>query len=286
VFLQDASGQQRLHAANGQQSVPVSNGSLSAAASRDACSVLGEQRVSSAEGGDHPVTTTCGRGDREEVEEGFSAAGVKLVAACASIAPQKIQQSAVGGSGLGAAASNNHFPMIGNDDSWLAADDSLVGSAVHYFPVANSLTNIAKKINVSVLDDVEHCMSDFTSNLIPDGGDSDGASYVLEPNLVSSLEQTKGGITDEVLVTTREGLANIGLQDSMGIASYPRTDGKAPVLSLDSSNTAKSNFSLSLIECSPENIPVRPTIEEVIGFGGIPKPSLDVRTSKRLGGQP
>ncbi|KAM0913834.1 hypothetical protein ACQ4PT_011907 [Festuca glaucescens] len=191
--LQAASGQQRLHAASRQQrlhaaSVPVSNVSLSAAASRDACSVLGEQRVSSADGGDHPVTATCGRGDREEVEEGFSVVREEPLAACASIAPQKIQQSAVGGPGLGAAASNNHLPMIGNDDSGLAVDVSLVGSAVHVFPMANG--------------------------------------SVLKPNLVSSLEQTKGGITDEVLVTTREGLANIGLQDSMGIASSPRTNGK------------------------------------------------------------
>jgi hypothetical protein len=87
-------------------------------------------------------------------------------------------------------------------------------------------------------------------------------------------------------MTTGDGPIGTILQDSMGIASYPRTDGKAPVLWLDSSNTAKSIFCLSLIECSPENMPVQPTIEEVITFGGIPKPSLDVRTSKRLGGQP
>jgi hypothetical protein len=30
----------------------------------------------------------------------------------------------------------------------------------------------------------------------------------------------------------------------------------------------------------------RPTVEEVIAFGGIPKSSLGVRTSARLGGQP
>ncbi|KAM0834290.1 hypothetical protein ACQ4PT_063701 [Festuca glaucescens] len=204
--LQAASGQKRLHADREQQRLPVSNGSLSAAASRRACSVLGEHRVSSACGADHPATATCGRGDREEVEEGFSAAGVKLLAACASIAPQKIQQPAAGGPGLGAASSSNHLPMIGTADAGLAADDSLVGSSVHVFPVANGMTNVAKNNNVSVLGNVEHCMSDFTSNLIPNGGDSYGAGFVLEPNLVSSLEQTKGGITDEVLMTTRGGL--------------------------------------------------------------------------------
>jgi hypothetical protein len=47
-----------------------------------------------------------------------------------------------------------------------------------------------------------------------------------------------------------------------------------------------SNVSLSLIENSVDNVPARPTMEEVIAFGGIPQPSLDVRTSARLGGQP
>jgi hypothetical protein len=124
------------------------------------------------------------------------------------------------------------------------------------------------------------------SNLTNAQDVSHNAGLVLEPDMVSSLEQTNLGKNDDVSMTKGEGLIGTGLQDSMGIASYPRTDGKAPVLPLDSSNTAKSNFSLSLIECSPENIPVRPTIEEVIGFGGILKPLLDVRTSKRLGGQP
>jgi hypothetical protein len=136
------------------------------------------------------------------------------------------------------------------------------------------------------LGNVEFCNPIANSNLSNAQDVSHNAGLVLEPDMVSSLEQTNLAKNDDVSMTKGEGLIGTGLQDSMGIASYPRTDGKAPVLSLDSSNTAKSNFSLSLIECSPENIPVRPTIEEVIGFGGILKPLLDVRTSKRLGGQP
>ncbi|KAM0891521.1 hypothetical protein ACQ4PT_026357 [Festuca glaucescens] len=51
------------------------------------------------------------------------------------------------------------------------------------------------------------------------------SGLVLEPELVSSLEQTKGGKADEVLMTTGEGLIDTGLQDSMGVASYPRIVG-------------------------------------------------------------
>ncbi|KAM0858917.1 hypothetical protein ACQ4PT_047519 [Festuca glaucescens] len=230
VCLQAASGQQRQHADRGQQPLPVSSvsstGALSAATAWRARGSTGEHRSSSADAAVHPATATCGRGDRVEVDVGSSAAGVKLLAACASIAPQKILLPDAGGLGLGVVSDDNHLPMIGNVALGLTAEDSLVGSAVHVCPVANGMSNVAKNNIVSVVGNVEHCMSDPTSNLIPDGDDSYGAGSVLEPNLVSSLEQTKEGITNEVLMTTREGLANIGLRNSMGIASSPRTNGR------------------------------------------------------------
>jgi hypothetical protein len=37
------------------------------------------------------------------------------------------------------------------------------------------------------------------------------------------------------------------------------------------------------MECSTEHVPVNHTVEEVIAFGGIPKPSSGVRSSTRLG---
>jgi hypothetical protein len=160
--------------------------------------------------------------------------------------------------------------MIGTAALGPIVENSSVGSAVHV-----GMSNVPKNNNVSVIGKVEHCLSD-----------SCGAGSVLEPNLVCSPEQTKGGITDEVLMTTREGLSNIGLQDSMGIASSPRKNGKTPLFSWASLNTANSTFSLSLIECSCENMSAQPTMEEVIAFGGIPKASLGVRTSNRLGCQP
>jgi hypothetical protein len=112
------------------------------------------------------------------------------------------------------------------------------------------------------------------------------AGSVLVPNMVSSLEQTKEGNTDEVLSNSREGLTNLGFQDSMGIASSPRTNGKSPVLSWASPNTAKSSFSLTLMEGSSQIVSARPNMEEFIAFGGIPTTSLGVSTSDRLGCQP
>ncbi|XP_047087058.1 uncharacterized protein LOC124698622 [Lolium rigidum] len=64
---------------------------------------------------------------------------------------------------------------------------------------------------------------------------------------------TKEVSTSKAPVSTRGEFANISLQGSMGIASSPLTD-------------------------------ARPTVEEVIAFGGISRPS-GVRTSKRLGSQ-
>jgi hypothetical protein len=71
----------------------------------------------------------------------------------------------------------------------------------------------------------------------------------------------------------------------MGIASSPMAESKSTLFSWTSPVTAKSTVALSLIECSSEKLSVCPTLEEVIAFGGIPKTSLGVRTSKRLGCQ-
>ncbi|KAM0825230.1 hypothetical protein ACQ4PT_069695 [Festuca glaucescens] len=202
--LQPASGQQQPHAASGQQGVHAVREQqslpLSAAPSSRACGRMGEQRASCAGAAGHSVTATHGRGDREAVGAGFSVAGEDLPAACVSLVPQKIHLAIDGGPGRGLVARGNHSPMIGSVASEMAVADSLEGSAMHVFSVANGMPNVAKNIDVSI------------------------AGSVLEPNLVSSLEQTKEGITDEVLLTTKEGLTNIGLQDSMGIASSTRTN--------------------------------------------------------------
>jgi hypothetical protein len=62
-------------------------------------------------------------------------------------------------------------------------------------------------------------------------------------------------------------------------------ESKSTLFSWTSPVTAKSTVALSLIECSSEKLSVCPTLEEVIAFGGIPKTSLGVRTSNRMGCQ-
>ncbi|KAK1618468.1 hypothetical protein QYE76_023985 [Lolium multiflorum] len=74
-------------------------------------------------------------------------------------------------------------------------------------------------------------------------------------SLSGSLGQSKRGFTKEVLAKETGDVSSLGKKGSVGVAS--------------------STVSTA-----------RPTMEEVIAFGGIPQPSLDVRTSARLGGQP
>jgi hypothetical protein len=112
---------------------------------------------------------------------------------------------------------------------------------MHGFSMANGMPNVANKFDVSSVDIIGNLMSDFNSNFIHDGTLSCDVG-LLEPNLVGSMEQTKEGSTDEVVSTTMEGLTNLGLQDSMGIASSPKTNGKSPVFSWVSPNNAKNTF--------------------------------------------
>jgi hypothetical protein len=173
-----------------------------------------------------------------------------------------------------------------------------VGSAVHAVVVDKGMfaDPMDGKNNFLVgMGNVELCSPDFTSNSLHGKDVFYDTCLLSDPKLVSSLEQTKEGTTHKF---TEGEFANIGLQDSMRIASSPMADGKAPVFSWTSPITAKSTVSLSLIGCSSEKLSivslsligcyseklsVRPTLEEVIAFGDIPKISLGVRTSKRLG---
>jgi hypothetical protein len=68
-----------------------------------------------------------------------------------------------------------------------------------------------------------------------------------------------------------------GLQGSMRIASFPRSNG-------ESYKCSNNSCSLSLIENGTKSL--YPSTEEVIAFGGIPKPTTVLRSSARLGGQP
>jgi hypothetical protein len=127
----------------------------------------------------------------------------------------------------------------------------------------------------------EHSMSGFNVNSLLDDGNTVDAGLAMKPKIVSSLEQTKGDILEDLLVNASEGQGNIGLQGSMGIASSPRTTGKV----LDTKSVSLNNSCyLSLIETDTQSH--YPSIEEVIAFGGIQKPTGGVRSSTRLGSHP
>jgi hypothetical protein len=101
-----------------------------------------------------------------------------------------------------------------------------------------------------------------------------------------SLGQPKKGNTEEVVPMARGGLPSMGLKEPMGVASYSESFGKPSDTSVSSSVKVKAGVSLSFIDQSFDYMTVRPTTEEVIAFGGIPKASTGVRSSNRLGGQP
>jgi hypothetical protein len=67
----------------------------------------------------------------------------------------------------------------------------------------------------------------------------------------------------------------------MGIASSMKIKGKSPISCQFSYNHTLAPLSLSLIESS-SNVLTKPTMKEVIAFGGISKASIGVRSSSRL----
>jgi hypothetical protein len=75
--------------------------------------------------------------------------------------------------------------------------------------------------------------------------------------------------------------------DSQGIrrdASSMNSSGESPILPAFSSNNDIHNASVSIVDNG--SVSHCPSLEEIIAFGGIPKPSGNVRSSTRLGGQP
>jgi hypothetical protein len=190
--------------------------------------------------------------------------------------PQKIQETGAGGPGLQKVDGHNNATMIGNDER------STVGSSVSAVAAANGMSQGSKKLSDMFFD--EHSMSGFNVNSLLDDGNTVDAGLAMKPKIVSSLEQTKGDILEDLLVNASEGQGNIGLQGSMGIASSPKTNGKDSVLASALPYNKILTCSLSLIE-SPSDVPAsRPSTEEVIAFGRIPKPTLGVRSSTWLGG--
>jgi hypothetical protein len=105
-----------------------------------------------------------------------------------------------------------------------------------------------------------------------------GISY----NTLGALEVEKNIEREGCMTYNGEEKLHIDNQKKVGIASPQRVTGN---FSTSSTNAKNTTLSLSCIDCSSDDVPVNHTVEEVIAFGGIPKPPSGVRSSIRLGNQ-
>jgi hypothetical protein len=99
-------------------------------------------------------------------------------------------------------------------------------------------------------------------------------------NTMGAFDLAKESEGHQSMLHKEELKFNIDDHNRMGIASPQSVIGNSSIPCTDDLN---SSFSLRLMDCSTDNVPVNHTVEEVIAFGGIPKPSSGVRSSTRLG---
>jgi hypothetical protein len=187
------------------------------------------------------------------------------------ILPQKIGAAGKRGPELHKAGGSNDAAMIGQS---LKPTD---GSFVVHAAVANGMSQVSENCNFSNPNSPELSMSG-SSFFVDDGNISD-AGLAGKPTLVRSLEQTKGDTSEVLMVKANDGQGNAGLKISSGVASSSKTNGNKFM-----SHDKNTSCSLSLIESPFDEVAFRPPTEEVIAFGGIPKPTQGVRSSSRLGG--
>jgi hypothetical protein len=138
------------------------------------------------------------------------------------------------------------------------------------------------------------CCNDF--NLccsLDDFGHSDGVShesildYVgsgLHSTRVLSLEKTMDSAMANLMLDEKREKKAVDFHERMREVSPMKINGESLVSSKKFSNFGTSSVSLSEIE--NERVSHFPSTEEVIAFGGIPKPSNGLRSSSRLGSQP
>jgi hypothetical protein len=136
-------------------------------------------------------------------------------------------------------------------------------------PVVSLLNpNFASSDSETVLD-----LSFIHSESSIDGADSlePGDTHIGE-DMGSSFAQMKGAKLAHVC------------PNKMRDASFVNNVGELPIHFESPSINTIHTPSLSVVE--NDSVSHCPSIEEVIAFGGIPKPNMDVRSSSRLGGQP
>jgi hypothetical protein len=171
----------------------------------------------------------------------------------------------------------HHQPMMGLVlDSTVGSyeDNNVVGKGV--FPDDLNFNNTSF--------DIDQFMPSSYSQFASHGGDFNDAGPCSYQTLVGSLEKKLDGTLGNAMLDKKWDKSTVGLQDMMGNASPLKTTGESSTSFKESSNIAFPTLPLSEIE--NDNVPLHPSTEEVISFGGIPKPTVGVRSSSRLGGQP
>ncbi|KAK1696218.1 hypothetical protein QYE76_012915 [Lolium multiflorum] len=190
-------------------------------------------------------------------------------------------------------AAGNHVlePLPANEEErvkhagdWWGGGDKLGSDAVtqagtghistHVSPQKIPDTAVSVGLNVNgqvgpMMRQAAHCLG---------GSSVQGAAGSLEP--VKQVENIMG----RPLVHNRQEISTFDSQGIRRDASSMNSSGGSPLLSVFSSNNDIHNASISIVDNG--SVSHCPSLEEIIAFGGIPKPSGNVRSSTRLGGQP
>jgi hypothetical protein len=181
---------------------------------------------------------------------------------------QKITQQTADGSENCALSPVNHNAMMSND--W-QAEFSPGGFSVTEPGMSYDAGLDSKKFDSNS----NKLCTRFTVPLLSDRGLNNESLFIS-----GSAKDCNVGMVDEVRVVEAN-KHELGGRIGMGVASSPQRAGKPSLLI---SATANNSCSLSLIETNDQTH--YPSLEEVIGFGGIQKPNAGVRSSTRLGSQP
>jgi hypothetical protein len=130
------------------------------------------------------------------------------------------------------------------------------------------------------------CVSSSCPNFVSSSFDS--GHFMSTDLLISecSLEpedKSLGYDMESSMVVKKGEELGVDIQNRMRDASFLKNNGELPLHSECLHKNNMNTYDLSLVE--NDSVSHCPSIEEVIAFGGIPKPNSVVRSSARLGGQ-
>jgi hypothetical protein len=156
----------------------------------------------------------------------------------------------------------------------------LGGFAVHGSDVGHGVFHNSIFIDKSF--DVGVCKSNNFAHSVSHGNDVNNAGPILDSFMDGPLNKGSEDAFGSLSLGKKEGRNLVDIQCTMRDASSMKSTGESCVDEPPTFDIPIRTF--SLIE--NDSVSHCPTIEEVIAFGGIPKPTTGVRSSTRLGGQP